>query len=67
MGLTIIFEVNFMDSNMIPWFISLNNLTIWNILWSSVPYSAYSTQSDAGQWDACSKTSIIAEWSINVI
>ena len=67
MGLTIIFEVNFMDSNMIPWFISLNNLTIWNILWSLVPYSAHSTQSGAGQWDACSKTSIIAEWSINVI
>ena len=31
MGLTITFQVNFMDSNMIPWFLSLNNLMISNV------------------------------------
>ena len=31
MGLTVTFEVNFMDSNMIPWFLSLNNSMISNI------------------------------------
>ena len=31
MGLTITLEVNLMDSNMIPWFLSLNNFMISNV------------------------------------
>ena len=31
MGHTITFEVNFMDSNIIPWFLSLNNFMIPNV------------------------------------
>ena len=44
-GLTIAFKLNFMDSTMIPWFLSLEN----------------STQNGAGQRVVCSKTGIITE------
>ena len=61
------FKVNFMDSNMIPWFLNLHNFMISNVFMKFSEYSAYLTQSGAGQRDVCSKMGIIAEWSINGI
>ena len=67
MSLTITFEINFMDSNLIPWFVGFNNFVISNVFMQFSVNSAYSTQSGAGQRDVCSKIGIIAEWSINGI
>ena len=61
------FEINFMDSNMIPLFLSLNNFMISNVFMKFSANSAYLTLSGAGQRDAGSKICIIAEWSINGI
>ena len=67
MSFTITFEVNFMDSNMIPWFLCLHNFMISNVFMKFNAYFAYLTQSGAGQRDVCSKIGIITEWSINAI
>ena len=68
MGLTITFELNLMYSNMIPWFLGLNNFIILIVLMKFILMShilPYLTQNGTGQTVVCSKTGIIAEASIN--
>ena len=55
MRFTITFEVNFMDLNLIPWFLSLNNFIISNVFMKFSANSAYLTQIGAGQRDYWSK------------
>ena len=64
-GLIITFDVIFMVSNMIPWFVQSQFWWFQMYLWSSVPYSVYLTQNNADQRSVCSKIVIIAEWFIN--
>ena len=63
-GLTITFEINFMDSNMIAWFLILKDFMISNVF---LKFSAIFQTNGAGQMDVCSKMGIIPEWSVNGI
>ena len=67
-GLTITFKLNFMDSNMTPRFLGLNNFLILIVFMKFTSHILpYLTQNGAGQTAVCSKTGIIAEASISGI